>query len=244
MIFVIQFNEQNKQTNMPKVTGKRSRRYPQGGVRKRRKTTPSYSGRYAATGAETKFFDTDLDATIGGISNTLEKVNLNIIPQGTTESTRIGRKVVLKKLNVKGIISLPTTATAASTSTVVKVLIIQDKQTNGAAFGATDLWDTDSISSFNNLANSSRFRVLKTKVFVLNSTAGSGRGTTDTLSFGTVDRYFSMDVNFNIPIEFDNSVTTGTVASQRTNSLWFCTQSDTSLSVLNLSTARVRFLDG
>ncbi len=195
-------------------------------------------------GSESKFFDTDVDAILGTITATMELANLNIIVQGNTESNRIGRKVVLKRVDCKGIMTLPAATDAANTSEVVRLLLVCDKQTNGAAFAATDIWETDSYRSFNNLANSSRFRVLQSKTYTFNATAGSGRGTTDTLSYGEVVIPWKMGVNLNLPIEFDNSATTGAVTTQRSNSLWIVSQSTTGTVVMSVSNARVRFMDG
>ncbi len=206
--------------------------------------TTGFYGRFAKGGGEQKFFDTDLDAIFGTIGTTMELANLNIIVQGNTESNRIGRKVILKRVDCKGILTLPTTATNTATSEVVRLLLVCDKQTNGAAFAGTDIWETDNYRSFNNLANSTRFRILQSKVITLNATAGSGRGTTDTLDYAEWVVPWKMGVNLNLPIEFDNSATTGAVTTQRSNSLWLVSQSTTGLAIMSVSNARVRFMDG
>ncbi len=193
---------------------------------------------------ETKFFDTDLDAIFGTIASTFESANLVIIAQGNTESQRIGRKVVLTRVDCKGLLTLPTTAVAADTSDVVRLLLVCDKQTNGAAFTGTDLWESNSWRSFNNLSNSSRFRVLQSKTYTFNCGAGSGRGTADTLSYAEYALLWKMGVNLNLPIEYDNSLTTGVVTTQRSNSLWLVSQSALGLIVMAVSDARVRFADG
>ncbi len=206
--------------------------------------TSGFYGRFAGARGEAKFFDTDLDAIFGTLATTMESANLNIIVQGNTESNRIGRKVILKRVDCKGILSLPATAADTSTSEVVRLLLVCDKQTNGAAFTGTDLWETDNYRSFNNLANSSRFRVIQSKTIALNATAGSGRGSTDTLSFAEWVVPWTMNANLNLPLEFDNSATTGAVTTQRSNSLWLVSQSTTGLAIMSVANARVRFIDG
>ncbi len=202
--------------------------------------------RYVATArrGETKFLDTDLDAVFGTIATTMESANLNIIAQGSTESQRIGRKVVLTRVDCKGIMTLPAATADTNTSEIVRLLLVCDKQTNGAAFIGTDIWETDNYRSFNNLANSKRFRVLQSKTFVMNATAGSGRGSTDTLSFAESVYEWKMGVNLNLPIEYDNSATTGAVTTQRSTSLWLVSQATTGLAIMSVSNARVRFADG
>ncbi len=233
--------KRNGYNNRPFKRPRRSRIYPsqRGFVR-----TTGFYGRYAKQNGERKFFDTDLDAVFATVGTAMESANLNIIVQGNTESNRIGRKVVLKRCDVKGILTLPGTADPAATSEVVRLLLVCDKQTNGAAFVGTDLWETDAYSAFNNLANSSRFQVLKTKTYTFNSPSGSGRGTTDTLAFGERTIPFKFGINMNLPLEFDNTFTTGVVGTQRSNSLWLVTQSTSGIVIMTLATARVRFLDG
>ncbi len=225
--------------------GKRQRRagYGRGAMvvapRRRFVRAPAFYAR-----GETKFFDTDLDAVFGTIGIAMESANLNIIAQGNTESNRIGRKVVLTRVDCKGILTLPASAVDTATSEVVRLLLVCDKQTNGAVFAGTDIWETDNWRSFNNLANSKRFRVLQSKIFTLNSTAGSGRGSTDTLSFGEHVVAWKMGVNLNLPIEFDNSAATGAVTTQRSSSLWLVSQATTGMAIMSVSNARVRFSDG
>ncbi len=204
--------------------------------------TSGFYGRFA-NGGENKFFDTDIDAIIGTVSTTMEASNLNIIVQGNTESNRIGRKVVLRKISVKGVAVLPAGVAANTTSEVIKMYLICDKQTNGAAFAATDLWETDSIRSFRNLANTSRFQVIAQKTMTFNANAGSGRGSTDTLSYSEQAKPFTVNAKLDIPLEFDNSATTGAVTTQRSNSLWFVTQSLSGRAALTVTTGRVRFSD-
>lgn len=205
--------------------------------------TSGFYGRFQGNGGEHKFLDTDVGTALGTMAATMESVNLNVIIQGTTESNRIGRKCTLTNVSLKGILTLPTTATAANTTDTVRLLLVCDKQTNGAAFVATDLWETDSYAAFNNLANTGRFRILKSKVYSFNSPAGSGRGSTDTLSYGSRTIPWKMNAKLNLPIEFNNAFTDGRIATQRSNSLWLVSQSTGGLVGMNVSTSRIRFVD-
>ncbi len=195
------------------------------------------------TRGEAKFFDTDLDAVFGTMATNMELANLNIIPQNNTESGRIGRKVVLTRVDIKGIMTLPSTATIANSTSTVRLLLVCDKQTNGAAFVATDIWDTDVIGSFNNLANSTRFRVLKSKLFEFKA-YGVSHTTGDVVLTTEDEQAFAFNVNLNLPIEFDNSLATGVVSTQRSNSLWLVSQSSTGVVTMTEATARIRFKDG
>ncbi len=206
--------------------------------------TSGYYGRYSGPTAERKFFDTDLAAIFGTIGAVFEAANLNIIVQGNTESNRIGRKCVVKRIDIKGSLVKGATSVQANTSDVLKLCIVQDKQTNGAAFTGLNLWETNVWESFNNLANSSRFRILATKNYTMSNPSGSGRGSTDTLSFGETVRTFKFGLDCNIPLEFDNSATTGAVTTQRSNSLWLVGVTTQGLIVMDVGTCRIRFTDG
>ncbi len=226
---------------------------PSGGTYKRRKYTgrqmvmyraprTQYSGRYAKGNGETKFFDTTLSGIFGTINATMLSANLNIIVQGNTESNRIGRKVILKRVDCKGALTLPSTTASANTSDMCRLLLVCDKQTNGSAFVGTDLWDTDAWSSFNNLANSSRFRILKSKIYTFNASAGLGIEAAQ--RYGERVVQFKIGANLNLTLEFDNSATTGAVSTQRSNSLWLVSQSLTANINMGQATSRVRFSDG
>ncbi len=227
-----------------------------GGVRKRRRTVKAprkfvpgrdrvsgYYGRYRKIKGllgELKFFDTAIsDATLIG---TMTFHNLNIVVQGNTESNRIGRKITVQSVSIKGELSLNSTTAAGDTAVNVKMSLVQDKQTNGNQFVATDLLETDVIGSFNNLANKSRFRVIRTWYFSINHGAGASTAT-PTVVFGKTTTWVNEHVKCNIDIEFDNSATTGAVSTQRSNSLTLIFQTSNNEIAFILMQARIRFSD-
>lgn len=82
---------------------------------------------------------------------------LNGMAQGTTATTRIGRKVQGTKITISY------TATLAANSTqggVLRIRVVYDKQSNGAAFAITDYLAINAFDSPNNLDNSDRFITL------------------------------------------------------------------------------------
>lgn len=217
-------------------------------MRRPRKIVPGFtrrSGYYkrysraAQMLGEKKFLDTAIG--LGAVGSALEKQNLVIVPQGDTESQRIGRKCRVKKLYVKGSLKMASAAAAANTSERVRVFILLDTQTNGATFGATDLLETDDINSFNNLANSSRFRILKSKTFIFS--AGGGTETGATHAFSEVIKPVKIALNMNHIIEYDNTATTGAITTQRSNSLWLCAIAQEGNLVSLAGQARIRYLD-
>lgn len=200
-----------------------------GGVK--RKGKPQYG--------ELKFLDTALtDATVAAAGAFF---NLVVIPQGDTESERNGRKVTVRKLSFRARVTLPSQTAVGTTSAQYRILIVCDKQTNGAQFAATDLLETATTLSFNNLANSSRFVVLYDKIKTIY--ASGGVNTTAAYAFGEVQHSLKFNTMMELPLEYDNTATTGAIATCRSNSLWvlvLCT--DDELLAFN-GNVRIRFTD-
>lgn len=82
---------------------------------------------------------------------------LNIVPQGTSNSERVGKRIMLKSLQFRG--QQATGATATSTETAY--IIVYDRRPCGNLPAITDVLDTINPRSFNNDTNSARFKILK-----------------------------------------------------------------------------------
>lgn len=85
------------------------------------------------------------------------------IPQGTSVNQRVGKKVMLKSVQFRGLIR----AKAATTTADAAFLIIYDARPTGALPAITDVLDTATAASFNNDTNSDRFRILKRRDFTV-----------------------------------------------------------------------------
>lgn len=172
---------------------------------------------------ELKFLDTNIDDA--NIATTMTIFNLGVIAQGDTESQRVGRKITVKKIHVHGILKLlSSSASPPVTSDTVKFTLVQDQQTNGAVFAATKLLETDDINSFQALANSGRFKVLATKKISVTS-PGVGQDAAGTYDTIPVDKCVDFNVKCEVPISYDDSVTTGAITSVMTNNLYWTVQS-------------------
>lgn len=82
---------------------------------------------------------------------------LNTIAQGASVNQRVGKKVILKGLQGRGL------SQAGSTATINDVawMIVYDKRPTGALPAVTDVLVTASSNSLNNDNNAGRFRILK-----------------------------------------------------------------------------------
>lgn len=180
-----------------------------------RTRTGGYYGRFQKNG-ETKFFDD----TVPSLNITATAVILdspNLIPQGVTESTRVGRKCTLKSIMWQGEIHLNLqTDDATPTGDFVRLICYWDKQCNGANATATDILQTDNWNEFNNLANSQRFKILWNKTLVFNHTAGAGASTAANV-WPIMYKRFKFMKKCNIPLEF--SATSGAIATVKSNNI-------------------------
>lgn len=192
---------------------------------------------------ELKFFDTAIselfDATAeipatGG--------QLNLIPQGVTESERVGRRCVIKSIQIVGTIA---TATAGLPDTVA-MWVVLDKQANGAAPTVAQVVTAGSTTTNGlpgglvNLENSERFVLLKKFVYELTPSYGVV-GATGNAAPVSVSWFRKVD----IPIEFDSSAATGALTTIRSNNLFLiCGSAGNSDDAYNFNgTCRLRFSD-
>lgn len=79
--------------------------------------TKRYVRKLLAKQAETKYFELGVTATGVDYAGTL--TNLTVVPQGTTDSTRIGDKLVIRGLNIKYEVI------AADSTQMVRVMLFQ-----------------------------------------------------------------------------------------------------------------------
>ncbi len=206
-----------------------------------------FFGRFGR-GGEAKFLDQDIDdasiAANGTIfTNGSAEASLLRIAEGNGESQRIGRKITVRQINWRFTIMLPEGDGLANpkNSTTIRVILYLDKQANGAAATVTDILETDDWQSFNNLANSKRFRTLMDRTYDVMPKAGGGNGTTSDWAEDRISD--SLYKKVNIPIEYDNSAVTGALATIRSNNINMLILSDTSLDATFESKMRIRYTD-
>lgn len=107
----------------------------------------------------------DISISSGSISETFPFTLLqNGITLGTSDGQRQGRKILLKRweCNLEYTIDMVGPSDAAATAVPgasLRVLLVYDKQPNGAAFGYTDLFSQLMITSLYQISNSNRFSI-------------------------------------------------------------------------------------
>lgn len=187
---------------------------------------------------ERKFFDTNLGFNIDTTGEVPATGQLNLIPQGVTESTRVGRQCQVKSMQLRMTVQyVPGADTVGSAQ--VWIYLVQDKQANGAAAAVTDvLTSTDFNLAMINLANSERFRIIRRWAITLQ--AGAGIQTAFGRDHKTIDEY----IKCNTPLEF--SSTTGAITELKSNNYFLMAGSSAAATddeVAVAGTCRLRFTD-
>ncbi len=204
--------------------------------------TGGFYGRFSR-GGEMKFHDLTVDDAAIATAGTIAEDSANVIAQGNTESQRIGRKVTVKRIHWKYDVTLPAAANQddVPNGDVARIILYLDKQANGATALVADILETANYQSFYQLANSNRFRILMDKTHNIRHTVSQTDGAS-TGSYGAVRHAYTFNKLCNIPIEYDNSATTGVITSQRSNNIGVLTISALGTSGF-ASQMRLRYTD-
>lgn len=105
----------------------------------------------------------DLAAAAYAYDTTGSVTLLNTVAQGTSVNQRVGKKIRMKGLQMRGYSANGTTAVFNDTA----YLIVYDKRPTGALPAITDILVSASSQAMNNDANAGRFSILKRQDIVL-----------------------------------------------------------------------------
>lgn len=133
--------------------------------------------------ADAKFFDT---AEASYPTNTTGSItHLNIVPQGTTINSRVGKAYKCTSVAVRGQVQCDTTTTLATAA----CYLVWDYQPNKVLAAITDVLDSVSSSSFPKRENALRFKIIKKWSYCL-----SGNSTTPSAAFQSyrIDDYVKL----------------------------------------------------
>lgn len=234
-----------KRTRAPgKFIGRRAR----GFVR-----TGGYYGRFTRYGVskpEMKFYDFNTfgGAVPIGAGGGLLVTSIVGVSQGNGESQMIGRKITIKRISVRGTgIFRTNTGTLANlgSGNRLKIVLVLDRQCNGAAANVNDVYQNADIDSFLNLENKSRFKILKD----WNVENPAVTGYNSTLNTYYVDEKrvnFEWTGKVHIPIEYSPQAGgVRTISEIRSNNIFmlaFADQTPGNTAQVEFNT-RIRYLD-
>lgn len=138
-------------------------------VRKRYVRKRAYRRRYQPR-PEIKYADGAFAQTLAGSTTTFYL--LNGIAQGVQVNNRIGNQVSFTKFQNRFSLTLVNAMGGAPAGSIAgRIMLVLDKQPNGAIFAITDLLVAATTVSFNNLDNRQRFRVWKDMRFTLDASS-------------------------------------------------------------------------
>lgn len=197
----------------------KKRKLTQDGVHR----TEGYYGRFGIPKVvngkpEKKFYDQRQVLTAMGSGGEPAKARTTTmvnIPQGTSASQRIGRSLTVKSIHIRGHF----VSAVGAPYDMFRLIVFLDQQCNGAVAQYTDLLEVGvdnaniDCTSFLNLSNSKRFKILRD----FHGGNNSGIWNSTAADFGTQFVSFNENINVDIPIEY--SSTTGAIAEIKSNNI-------------------------
>lgn len=207
-------------------------------------------------GIETKFYDTSLANTTvaaatdasGGEYDPSATSMISTPATGDGPQNRDGKRIVLKNVQLKGIIHRPAAEDAVNPPVHDKVFValVLDTQSNAAQMNSEDCYQNTAASAIlnacpvRNLVGGNRFRILKSEVFNMDALTCGVEGN-DLHSSAAVSKDFEWFIPFKDPLIINfNTGTTSSIANVVDNSLHVIAYSVAALSTISYN-ARVRF---
>lgn len=179
---------------------------------------------------EKKYLDTVFaEAAIGsGSAASLKVIDLAIVPQGNTANTRIGKKIRIRRVAVKGLLYQDGTGNS-SASSLVRLSLVWDREPDKAALVPTVNGDIylGGPTSLSNRDNAPRFKILKSQWFAL--PAWQSSALSEWSPDGTVQQTFDWYLDFSkkdMEVIWTKADTTGATAAKIKGNLLMCFDHD------------------
>lgn len=142
--------------------------------------------------------------------------NLTVgIAEGTTDVTRIGRKIQVRNITVNGVVTGVPQSGAAPLADAMRFITVLDKQANGATAALSDVLESSTFNSFPAMKNLDRFEILDDRIVRVDITAWAG----STLQTISAVLPFKLSLDVDIPVIY--SSTAGAQAELKSNQILF-----------------------
>lgn len=167
---------------------------------------------------EIKYVDTARGAA--GVPNTgVVDPYLCNLTQGVGSSFRLGRLVNCVSLDIIGNASIAVTDNSGQTWDAIRIMVVLDKQCNGALFGVTDLMVSGDEKNHTNPANEHRFVILKEQIFSVNATVAVNTSGNPALALqsGEAGQWFRYKIPLDCVLEYGANA--GAVSDLRSNNI-------------------------
>jgi len=179
----------------------------------------------------------DVDPATYGANTTGTVTLLNGVATGTDFTDRIGRKIIMKSLYIRGVCK-PEDDNIANT--LARVLIVYDMQSNGAAPVVTDVLKSATSASQLNMNNRDRFKVLMDKQYAVGKVLDTA---TQAFAGSPTIHQLKKYKRLNLEVLFNG--TTNVIGSIATGSVYMITIGNQAagLGAEFLVSTRIRFID-
>jgi len=164
-------------------------------------------------------------------------VLLNGVAQGSDYTNRIGRKTVMKSILFRANI-YPVGGTQSPLGATIRIMLVYDKQTNGALAAVTDILNAATYLQPTNLNNRDRFKILMDKFVTTNANTTTAGPVQSIAGGGT--RLVKKYIRFEHDVIFGG--TGATVGDIQSGSLFMLTISSSATYALDYN-VRTRFID-
>lgn len=190
---------------------------------------------------ERKYNDTTLNNTAITTAGIINNSSVNAPQVGSENYQRVGRKINLTSIHMRGSIVFPQQTSLTLMSTRIRIIVYLDNQANAAAATVGGLMGAD-IDSFRNLDNVDRFSILYDKM--VECTKPSMTALAGPVYASPETRHDFPDLNrkVNIPIHF-NSTNGGTVADCTSNNIGVLCIADVAVGAYIDGYFRIRYVD-
>lgn len=183
--------------------------------------------RFSRVNPEFKYADVSAGTSITPVGSF---ILMNGIVQGTSAVARIGQRIIIRSIYVTILLYGQT----IQPYSMLRFLIVQDKQPNGAVFTLGSLFEvpTAGVSTLSplNYDNMRRYKILWDRHFVLNNTE-------------VQEKYIKIYKKVFIPVEY-NINNAGTVADINKNSLYLLLLNTDNINVPSCTYySRIRYVD-
>lgn len=204
---------------------------------KRKAATPkatSSKRRRVSTTQEVKFYDfpiiNNVISTAGAIIPTLCG-----IPQGSNSSERVGRKVRIQSIALRGFSNLNDQGVAIFAGGNCRVVLYIDKQCNGATATVADIMRNASIGSFKNLNNEDRFTILADRNISIGAVTNAAHTSADV-------KYWSLFIKKEVEIHYSGITSSiADITSSNIGLLYFGDSAN--VICCSVGTCRIRYTD-
>lgn len=192
---------------------------------------------------EKKFFDTIIDFAPGISATGENSISFNLIPGGADPEERVGRKIRVFSMHVRGNITVASASDATPACVDhIRLVYVQDKQCNGTVPAVTELLETADINSFLKLENSGRFRILKEINHAVAHSTSCGNGSAN--DHGENSYPFKFTLTWKDPLIIEWGGITGTISTVKSNNLYCMMISEGAIATMGMnSCVRLRYTD-